>query len=253
MNEAHAKTHLEKVWKQLETLSSDLWADNSPRAVAAQALMEEYRSEMSRYDAQVVQAATNMAQVVRTHEEALTTLRAHYAAEMDGLKKRIELLDRLVKDKDAENAALLRSIAEHEKRNADFHAQVLKMAAASDEAAAKQMEELYRSLKQKEESLAETWNKRESVLSEEDRMMRGILAARQTELEAWEKRRITEEDALKHRTTDLEIRASQLQQEYRLKQQEIENLKTSLQRSVTELVHQYQSRLKDEASTHLGR
>ena len=249
MNEHLAKTQLEKVWKQLETLSVDLWGDSSPRAVAAQALLEEYRGEMSRYDTHVVQAQENLTKAARDHEETLATLRAHYAEEMAGLKKRIDLLGRLVKDKTVENEALLVGISEHEKKNTEFHAQVLKMAAASDESSAKQMEELYRGLKQKEESLAVTWSKREAVLGEEDRTQRGLLAARQTELDAWEKRRIVEDDALKHRATDLEIKSSQLQQEYRLKQQEIETLKTSLQRSVTELVHQYQARLKDGSST----
>lgn len=248
MNANSAKVELEKVWKKLEALCTDLWGDSSPRAVAAQALMEEYKGEMARYDAQVVQATVNMAQAAHDHEEALANLRAHYIAEMTGLKKRIELLERLIKDKETENSALLASISEHEKKNADFHAQVLKMAAANDEAASQQMEELYRGLKQKEESLAASWSKREAVLVADDRLLRGILAAKQAELDAWEKRRIIEEDGLKHRTTDLEIKSSQLQQEYRLKQQEIEALKSSLQRSVTELVRQYQSRLKDGVS-----
>jgi hypothetical protein len=253
MNENAPKTELEKIWKKLEKLCIDLWGDNSPRAVPAQALMEEYRSEMARFDALTAQTAVNIAQAERASEETQATMRAHYVAEMDALKKRIGLLERLVKDKTAENQGLLSSIAEHEKRNTDFHAQVLKMAAANDEAASKQMEELYRELKQKEEGLSSSWSKREAVLVEDDRVLRGILATRQSELDAWEKRRIVEEDAIKRSGVDLEIKAKQLQQEYRLKQQEIETLKASLQRSVTELVRQYQSRLKDEAPTHAER
>ena len=251
MDEQQSKTQLERVWKRLELLCSDLWGDSSPRAVAAQALFEEYRGEMARYDTQTVQAKENLAKAARVHEEALATLRSHYIAEMDGLKKRIDLLERLLKDKDKEIEALLLTIAEHEKRNADYHAQMLKITAANDEASSQQMEELYRSLKQKEESLAESWTKREAVLVEDDRMLRGILAARESQLNAWEKRRIVEEDNIKRGSTDLEIKSKQLQQEYRLKQQEIEALKASLQRSVTELVRQYQSRIKDEASATL--
>ena len=253
MNEKLAKMELEKIWKKLENLCTDLWGDSSPRAVAAQALMEEYRGEMIRYDSQMVQATVNMEQVERTHEGSLAALRAHYIAEMDGLKKRIELMDRLIADKDAENAALLISIADHEKKNAAFHAQVLKIAAANDEASSQQMEEFYLGLKEKEGALASSWSKREAALGEDNRTMKSIIAARQAELEAWEKRRMVEEDTLKRGATDLEIKSKQLQQEYRLKQQEIETLKTSLQRSVTELVRQYQSRLKDAVITPLER
>ena len=253
MEDLHNKVQLEKVWKRLEALCTDLWGDSSPRAVAAQALLEEYRGEMARYDAQVVQSKENLAKAGHDHDGATATLRSHYIAEMDGLKKRIDLLERLLKDKGTEIEALLASIAQHEKRNAEFHAQVLKMTAASDEAASQQMEGLYRELKQKEESLADSWSKREASLVEDDRIMRGILSAREAELDAWEKRRIVEEDGLKRTATTLEIKSQQLQQEYRLKQQEIEALKASLQRSVTELVRQYQARLKDEASTPLER
>lgn len=251
MEDHQHKTQLDRVWKRLELLCTDLWGDSSPRAVAAQALLEEYRGEMSRYDTQTVQARENLAKAARAHEEAQATLRSHYIAEMDGLKKRVDLLERLLKDKDKEIESLLSTIADHEKRNAEYHAQMLKLTAAKDEASSQEMEELYRSLKQKEESLAESWSKREAVLIEDDRMLRGILSAREAELNAWEKRRIMEEDTLKRSATDLEIRSKQLQQEYRLKQQEIEALKASLQRSVTELVRQYQSRLKDEATAKL--
>ena len=139
MDEQKSKTQLEKVWKRFEALCADLWVDSSPRAVTAQSLLEEYRGEMARFDAQVVNANEHLAKTTRVHEEAVAALRSHYSAEMDGLKKRIDLLEHLVKDKDAEISTLLASIAEHEKRNAEFHAQVLKMAAASDEAASQQI------------------------------------------------------------------------------------------------------------------
>lgn len=235
---------LQDAWSRLAALSTDLWADNSPRAVAAQALLEEFRSEMVRHDAQVLQAGEHAVKADREHEEALGALRSHYMAEIGGLKKRLELLDRLVKDKDAEISDLLARLSEHERKNSETHAQFIKTAAASEEAMAKKMEELYTSLKAREESLEGSWRKREQSLEEEVAKVREVLSTRQAELDAWEKRRVTEEDALKRRATDLEIRSQQLQQEYRLKQQEIELLKTSLQRSVTELVRQYQSRLK---------
>ncbi|MDX6768879.1 MAG: hypothetical protein SF051_05055 [Elusimicrobiota bacterium] len=235
---------LQAAWKRLESLCTDLWADNSPRAVAAQALLEEYRSEMVRHDAQVLQACEGAVKSDREHEESQEALRSHYTAEIAGLKKRLELLDRLVKDKDAEISDLLTRLGEHERKNSEMHAQFIKTAAASEEAMAKKMEELYTSLKAREESLEGSWRKREQSLEEEVAKVREVLATRQAELDAWEKRRVTEEDVLKRRGTDLEIRSQQLQQEYRLKQQEIELLKASLQRSVTELVRQYQSRLK---------
>lgn len=241
---------LQAAWKRLETLCTDLWADNSPRAVAAQALLEEYRSEIVRHDAQMMQAADHAAMTEREFSESQAAMRTHYAAELGGLKKRLELLDRLVKDKDGEISDLLARLGEHERKNSETHAQFIKTAAASEEAMAKKMEELYSTLKVKEESLEGIWRKREQSLEEEVNKVREVLHARQAELDAWEKRRVAEEDVLKRRSTDLEIRSQQLQQEYRLKQQEIELLKSSLQRSVTELVHQYQSRLKGGLEAH---
>jgi predicted nucleic acid-binding Zn-ribbon protein len=93
------------------------------------------------------------------------------------------------------------------------------------------------------------WQQRHKSLEDEHTHLQQIIAAKQAELDAWEKRRLSEEDSLKRRNTDLEIKSQQLAQEYRKKQQEIEDLKGNLQHSITELVRQYQTRLRTTEPT----
>ena len=249
----NAKTELQEVWKRLESLTAGLWTDSSPRAVDAQALLEEFRAEMTRFDSLVTQSSETMATTMREHEQAVASLRAHYTAELDGLKKRIDLLGKTIHDKDAENERLLGVLAEHERRNADFHAQILKTAAESDQAVSHKMEKFYQELRAREAGLEESWVKRGQTLESEAMRTRELLAAKQAELDAWERRRLEEDSALKKRATDLEMKTQKLQEEYRLKQQEIETIKAGIQRSVSELVKQYQSRLKIDGAAPVTR
>jgi predicted nucleic acid-binding Zn-ribbon protein len=111
------------------------------------------------------------------------------------------------------------------------------------------MEEFYQELVKKEGALESSWQQRHKSLEDEHTHLQQIIAAKQAELDAWEKRRLSEEDSLKRRNTDLEIKSQQLAQEYRKKQQEIEDLKGNLQHSITELVRQYQTRLRTTEPT----
>lgn len=240
------KSRLSDIWSRIESLSAALWDENSPRAVDAQAIMEEFRGEIPRFESALAQANEKLALALGAHEQALASLRGSFEVETAGLKKRIALFEKTVHEKDAEIASMLATLAEHERRNSEAHAQTLKAAAASEEASVHKMDALYRDLTAKEGALEEAWQKRHAALESEYQRGRELQAARQTELEAKENRLVEEEGGLKRRVTDLELKAQALQSEYRLKQQEIEGIKTGLQRSITELVRQYQARLKGE-------
>lgn len=241
-----SKSRLEEVWARLSALNDSLWKDNSARAVESQALLEEFRNEMLRFDRLVVQAQETMAQMTREHDQSLASLRSHYEAEAAGLRKRVDLLERSLKEKDSEIEKLVVAVNDQEKRTADFQAGVVKMAADSEVAVAKKMEDLYHDLRAKESVLEQSWEKRSKELEAEAARERELLEAKRQELDAWEKRRRDEDAAAKRRAVDLDLKQQALQNEYRVKQQEIETLKESLQKSISELVRQYQAKLKGE-------
>jgi chromosome segregation ATPase len=246
-NSSHeALATLSEAWKRLETVCTRLWNENSPTAVEAQAALEEFKGAVHRGDAYLVNAVEQRAHDLREHEDSLASLRRQYEMEMAGLKKRIEGLEHALREKDLRNDELLKAIANKEEQNLEFHSQLLRMSATGDEAKARKMDEFYQELLKKEGSLEESWEQRHKALEQEHSHFQNILSAKQAQLDAWEERRIAEEEALKKRATDLEIKSQHLFQEYRKKQQEIEELKSSLQHSITELVRQYQSRVKNE-------
>jgi predicted nucleic acid-binding Zn-ribbon protein len=230
----------------METVCTRLWNENSPTAVEAQAALEEFKGAVHRGDAYLANSIEQRAHDLRSHEDSLASLRRQYEMEMAGLKKRIEGLEHALREKDLRNDELLKAIANKEEQNLDFHSQLLRMSATGDEAKARKMDEFYQELLKKETSLEESWEQRHRALEQEHSHFQNILSAKQAQLDAWEERRIAEEEALKKRSTDLEIKSQHLFQEYRKKQQEIEELKSSLQHSITELVRQYQSRVKSE-------
>jgi chromosome segregation ATPase len=244
MNTIKKPTALESVWERLEAVCRKLWDENSPNAVEAQAVVEEFKGEVHRVSLHLANIDELRAHDQREHEEDLAEMRRQYEMELAGLKKRLELGDQAAREKDARMDDLMKTIARKEEENLEFHSQVLRMSAASDETKTKKMEEFYQELMKKEAALADSWQKRHMTLEQEHQHLEKILAARQTELDAWENRRMNEEDALKKRSTDVEIKAQQVAQEYRKRQQEIEDLKASLQKSITDLVRQYQARLR---------
>jgi len=230
----------------MEVVCTRLWNENSPTAVEAQAALEEFKGAVHRGDAYLANSVEQRAHDLREHDENLASLRRQYEMEMAGLKKRIEGLEHALREKDLRNDELLKAIANKEEQNLDFHSQLLRMSASGDEAKARKMDEFYQELLKKESNLEESWEQRHKALEQEHSHFQNILSAKQAQLDAWEERRIAEEEALKKRSTDLEIKSQHLFQEYRKKQQEIEELKSSLQHSITELVRQYQSRVKNE-------
>lgn len=234
---------LTQAWERLETVCRKLWDENSTAAVETQAIFEEFKGEVHRVDAHCANLDEMRAHDRRERESDLASLRRQYEIEMAGLKKRLELHEQSQQEKDARIEELLKTLSQKEGENLEFHSQVLRMSAASDETKKKKMEEFYQELMTKEAALADAWQQRHVTLEKEHTHLTELLSARQTELEAWENRRLNEEESLKRRTTDLEIKSQQLSQEYRKKQQEIEDLKAGLQRSITDLVRQYQARL----------
>jgi chromosome segregation ATPase len=243
-----ALASLTDAWKRLESICSRLWEENSVCAVPAQAALEEFKGAVARADAFLANAVEQRGQDLSRHDENLASLRRQYEMEMAGLKKRIEGLELALREKDKSVDDMLKTLARKEEQNLDFHSQLLRMSASGDEARAKKMDEFYQELIRKEASLEESWQQRHKALEQEHAHFQNILAAKQAQLDAWEERRVAEEDALKKRATDLELKAQHLFQEHRKKQQEIEELKSGLQHSITELVKQYQTRAKPDAA-----
>jgi chromosome segregation ATPase len=247
MSQPMKMTTLNTAWTRLEAVARKLWDENSANAVETQAVIEEFKGEVHRIDAYLTNAGEMHSLEQREHESDLAAMRRHYELELAGVKKRLELLEGTVREKEARIDDLMKTLARKEEENVNFHSQLLRVSASSDEVKTKKMEEFYQELMKKESNLAESWQQRHVTLEHESENRQKVLTARQTELEAWENRRLTEEEALLKRTTDLEIKSQQLSQEYRKKQQEIEDLKANLQRSITDLVRQYQSRLHGPA------
>lgn len=244
MNRIVDSTGLNEAWARLEAVCRRLWEENSPSAVETQAVIEEFKAEVHRIDAHLKNLDELRSHDLREHEEDLAGMRRQYELELAGLKKRLELHDQTLREKDARHDEMLKTLARKEEENLEFHSQVLRMSATSDESKSRKMEEFYQELLKKEAALAESWQQRHLTLEKEHQHLEKILASRQAELDAWETRRMGEEEALKRRATDLELKTQQLAQEYRKKQQEIEDLKASLQASITDLVRQYQARLR---------
>ena len=244
MNENTKTSILSAAWGRLEVVCRKLWDENSTSAVEVQAVVEEFKGEVHRVDTYLASAEELHALELHAHEDDLAAMRRHYELELAGLKKRLELQESALREKDARIEDLLKTLARKEEENLNFHSQVLRMSASSDELKAKKMEEFYQEMIKTGAAQADTWQQRHVTLEQEGEHRQKILAVRQTELDAWESRRIVEEEALKKRATDVELQSSQLAQEYRKKQQEIEDLKGGLQRSITELVRQYQARLR---------
>jgi len=244
MNQKVRQADLNVAWKRLEAVCAKLWDSNSPCAVETQAVVEEFKGEVHRLDASLANVEERRALDLREHEEDLAAMRRQYEIELAGLKKRLELVEHALRDKEAHAEELLKTLARKEEENLNFHAQVLRMSASSDETKTKKMEEFYQELMKSETAQADSWQQRHMALEQENEHRQKIIAARQGELDAWEKRCVEQEDGLKKRATDVDLRAQQLAQEYRKKQQEIDDLKASLQRSITDLVRQYQSRLR---------
>ena len=238
---------LTEAWQRLEAVCRKLWDENSTAAVEAQAVFEEFKGEVHRVDSHLINIELR-AHDRSEHADDLAAMRRQYEMELAALKKRLELEEQALHDRDVRIDDLLKTLARKEEENLEYHSQVLLMSAASDETKTRKMEEFYQELMKKEAALADSWQQRHMTLEREHGHLQKILSTRQVELDAWETRRLNEEESLKNRTTDLEIKTQELAQEYRKKQQEIEDLKTGLQRSITDLVRQYQTRLRGSGS-----
>lgn len=245
-------TTLGDAWKRLEKICARLWDENSTTAVEAQAVLEEYRGTVNRGETYLANAIEQRGRDLRSHEENLASLRRQFEMEQAGLQKRVETLEQALRDKEQRVDEMLQTIAQKEEQNLEFHSQVLRMSVAGDEAKIRKMDQFYQELLKKESVLEASWEQRHKALEQEHVHFQNILSAKQAQLDAWEERRITEEEALKKRATDLDLKSSHLFSEYRKKQQEIEELKAGLQRSITELVRQYQNRMKGSDSSASG-
>ncbi|MFI5362540.1 MAG: hypothetical protein ACHQ49_11265 [Elusimicrobiota bacterium] len=243
ITEARPST-LSAAWQRLEAVCRRLWEENSHSAVETQAVVEEFKGEVHRVDTFMANAEERHTLEAAEHESDLNAMRGHYELEVSGLKKRLAIQDGAIREKDARIEELLKTLSRKEEENLNFHSEVLRMSASGDEIKTKKMAEFYQELMSKEAALSESWRQRHVALEQEHENRQKLHAIRQSELDAWENRRISEEESLQKRTTDVDIKSAHLAQEYRKKQQEVEDLKASLQRSIADLVREYQVRLR---------
>lgn len=239
-------TNLTDAWTRLEEICRRLWESNSPVAVETQAIVEEFQGEVSRIDAQFTLAEEHRRHEQTEHDEAMASLRRQYEMELAGAKKRLELVEKTLAEKDLRIEDLLKTVSRKDDENLEFHSQVLRMSAAGDEIKGKKMDEFYQELIKKERVMDDSWQQRQKTLEKDHDQAMELVASKQVELDARQSRQRADEEVFLKKQTDLEIRSQHLIQEYRKKQQEIEDLKTNLQKSVTDLVRQYQARIKGE-------
>jgi hypothetical protein len=273
----NGRAHLTEIWERLAGIGQKLWEENSPSAVGFQALSEEFKGEVARAEQMFDSFSRNLV----LEREAVG---AQFKDKIGSLEKRIQdlmgrtaSLESMVLEKDKYIQDLLKELAEKEFQNQEFHNQYLKSAAEKDETQAKKMEEFYRAMRVKEESLEAAWISRQRALDEEYKEKFMVLEKRQagvddeikrrsthseveytkrqkeldeihdglmSEMQEWESRRFKEEQGLHERRAQLDIRDHELSAEYHKKQLELQSIKEELQRQIVDLVKQYQSKLK---------
>jgi chromosome segregation ATPase len=235
---------LTAIWKRLESVCQRLWDENSSGAVQMQAVLEEFKGEVHRVEAHLDGIGEAQAHAAKSDEETQAAVRRQYEMELANFKKRLELQESALRDKDARTEDLIKTIARKEEEALDFRSQILRASVIDDEAKAGKMEVFYQKLMKAEAALTESWQKRHATLEHEHQELQRILVAWQSEMDVWERRCVGDKESLQNRNTELEIKTQRLAQQYREKRQEIEDLKAGLERNIAELVSRYQSRLR---------
>lgn len=242
---------LTDIWKRLEPLCRRLWDENSPVAVSLQALAEEFNGEVQRAS-HLLQACQD---TIREQQKAMAEERAR----VDSLRK--DLLAR-------------------EAENAEFHDRFLKLEATHDEERSKKMEAFYQDLNKRRAELESSLEARRWAMEDELKERAQALQKKHDELVASLKQRADEmekqhsaqenelakthsrilqemstweadtrrrDEALLAREKAMTERERQIKEEYQKKQTELQQIKEGLRAEVTELIKQYQTKLRDES------
>jgi hypothetical protein len=242
---------LKEIWKRLDPLCRRLWDENSPVAVGLQALSEEFNGEVQR-----------AAHLLQACQETIKEQQKSIAEE----RGRVE--------------ALRKDLLAREAENAEFHDRFLKLEATHDEERSKKMEAFYQDLNKKRAELessleARRWaleddhNQRAQALQKKHDELVAGLKQRGSELElqhtnqeadlaktharmlqdmsTWEAETRRRDEALLNAEKAIVERERQIKEEYQKKQLEFQQLKESLRAEVTELIKQYQLKLRDDA------
>ncbi|MDE1976849.1 MAG: hypothetical protein KGI84_06285 [Elusimicrobia bacterium] len=278
----NVRVQLGDVWKRLSEVCGKLWNENSPSAVSLQAIIEEFKSEVSHADQMLLSSQKALISERQTVEK---NLNAVYSERLSFLERQIKdmsargaSLEKALSEKEKHAQALIQELSEKERQNREFYDQYLKTAAERDEVQARKMEGFYKELRDKEDSLESAWNARHKTLEAEYQARQQALEKRQEEaaseakrrlqetegqhakrekdldaahekllkeIDVWESRRLDEEQKLHEERERLLTREQELAAEYKKKQGELQSIKEGLQREIAELVRQYQAKLKE--------
>ncbi len=238
------KTKLTAAWQRIEELCQKLWSDNSPQAVALQAAVEEFRGEAQHVEHLVSFYKKSLAEQKAILEQDLAQF---YGRKIDDISEQLKTAqasrraaEESLAARDREIAFLMDKVQSKEAENLQFHEKYLKAIAHLDESQGQKMEAFYRDLQKRQADLEAAWGLRHE---EENRRHRDLEESRDQflrEVREWEARKVEREQALIKKEEELALRASEIAQEYKKKQAELEILKDGLKREVSEIVHRYQ-------------
>ena len=157
-----------EAWQRLDAVCRKLWDENSPSAVEAQAVIEEFKGEVQQgQHSSFEYRRAARTRPARTRGGGSPPCAGSTRCSSASLKKRLELEEQSRHTNEKRIEELLKTLAQKEEQNMEFHSQILRVAAASDEIKTKKMEEFYQELMKKESSLAESWQQRHVALEKE--------------------------------------------------------------------------------------
>lgn len=277
----NGETRLPEAWQRLEAICRRLWDSDSPTAVDLQALIEEFKGEAHRAEqtlltlrklnAELRETVTK--EVQRGFTDEVHTLQI----QLKNAQERVAALEAASAKKEERIESLLKELAAKEAVNLEFHEKFLASTAEQDEARAKKMDSFYKELTQKETQLEARWEARHAALEAEHKQRTESLKRRYDDLleeiksraaameehcskrereleltqeqfradrEGWDAARLSEAQSLSKKKEELALQADNLAAEYRKKQQELQKIKEGMQAELSEVVRQYQARMR---------
>ncbi len=235
---------LSEAWQRIEGLCQKLWSENSSQAVSLQAVVEEFRGEAQHAEHLVAFYKKSLAEQKEILEKDLAQ---YYGRKLEDLSEQLKnaqasrhALEQSLTARDREIGVLMDKVQAKEAENLQFHEKYLKAIAQLDESQGQKMEAFYRDLQKRQSELEAAWNLRHE---EENRRHKELEDSRDKflrEVREWESRKVEREQALIKKEEELALRASEIAQEYKKKQAELEMLKDGLKREVSDIVRRYQ-------------
>ncbi len=247
-----SKATLTEVWNRLQTLCRRLWDENSSAAVGLESICEEFAGRIQRFD------------------------QMHAAAQ-----ERAALLDRALTQKTEECEGLFDRLRAKEEENTQFHELYLKTEATHDEERAKKMDAFYqemnktsaafeRSFETRRAALEGEFEQRVAALQKKHDELADAVRRRGAEVEArvanqeeelskahdrlmqekadWDAKNRRKEEELLRQEKNLGDRQRQLAEEHDKTMLELQNFKEALRAEVSNVVRDYQAKLRDSGA-----